>query len=58
MNYSWSGIEAYCNTLIPLGPGNFVGLFDDIAAFNKALSPEEISYLYQLKQGAAELHKQ
>jgi len=44
------------NTFIRLGTGNFIGLFDDIAAFNKALSAEEIRFLYELKQGAAELH--
>jgi hypothetical protein len=46
------------NTNIRLGTGNFIGLFDDITAFNRALSAEEIRFLYQLKQGAAELHKQ
>jgi hypothetical protein len=46
------------NTFIRLGTGSFVGLFDDIAAFNKALNDEEIRFLYQLKQGVEELHKQ
>ena len=44
------------NTFIRLGTGDYVGLFDDIAAFNKALSPEEVRFLYNLKDGVAELH--
>ena len=51
--FSWD----VAKTNIRLGTGNFVGIFDDIAAFNRALSPEEIRFVYELKQGVAELHK-
>jgi hypothetical protein len=40
-----------------LGTGNYVGLMDDIALFNKALTPAEIKMLYNLKNGVAELHR-
>ena len=39
-----------------LGTGDFVGLLDDIALFNKALTPEEIKVLYNLKNGVTELN--
>lgn len=39
-----------------LGTGNYVGLMDDISLFNKALTPDEIGTLYNLKNGVAELH--
>jgi len=45
------------NTGIRLGMGHFVGLMDDIAVFNRALSPEEIRALYGLERGVAELHQ-
>ena len=38
-----------------LGIG-YVGLFDDIAVFNRALTPEEIRFLYTLDTGAAGLY--
>jgi hypothetical protein len=41
---------------IRLGMGDFVGLIDDIAIFNRALRPEEIRGLYELERGVAELH--
>jgi hypothetical protein len=44
------------NAGIRLGMGHFVGLMDDIAIFNRALSPEEIRALYELERGVAELH--
>jgi hypothetical protein len=43
---------------IRLGMGHFVGLMDDIAFFNRPLTPEEIGVLYGLKQGVAELYSQ
>jgi len=39
-----------------LGTGNYVGLIDDISLFNKALTPAETKFLYNLKSGVAELH--
>jgi hypothetical protein len=44
------------NAGIRLGMGDFVGLIDDIAIFNRALGFEEIRVLYELKRGVAELH--
>jgi hypothetical protein len=41
---------------IRLGTGPFVGLIDDLALFNRPLTPEEIRTLYELERGAAELH--
>jgi hypothetical protein len=41
---------------IRLGLGDFVGLFDDLAFFNRPLTPEEIRLLYGLEQGVVELH--
>ena len=43
-------------TRLNLGIG-YVGLFDDVAAFNRALNAEEIRYLYKLDNGVAELYK-
>ena len=34
---------------------NYIGLMDDIALFNRALSQEEVRTLYQLPKGAASL---
>jgi hypothetical protein len=39
-----------------LGTGNYVGLMDDISLFNKALNPAEVKSLFELKNGASELH--
>jgi hypothetical protein len=36
---------------------NYVGLFDDLAVFNRELSAQEIRTLYQLKNGAGSLHR-
>jgi hypothetical protein len=36
---------------------NYVGLFDDLCAFNRPLSDREVEVLYQLKGGAASLHR-
>jgi hypothetical protein len=44
------------NAGIRLGTGHFVGLFDDIAIFNRPLTPEEIRVLHELERGVAELH--
>lgn len=39
-----------------LGTGHYVGLMDDISLFNKALTPAEVKNLFELKNGAVELH--
>lgn len=39
-----------------LGTGKFVGLLDEIALFNKALTLKEIKILYNLKNGIRELN--
>jgi hypothetical protein len=44
------------NAGIRLGMGDFVGLIDDIAIFNRSLTSEEIRALYRLERGVAELH--
>jgi Concanavalin A-like lectin/glucanases superfamily len=41
---------------IRLGMGEFVGLIDDLAIFNRPLTHEEIRALYQLDRGVAALH--
>lgn len=41
---------------IRLGTGPFVGYIDDLALFNRALTPEEIRTLYALERGVSELH--
>ena len=41
---------------IRLGTGHYVGLVDDLAFFNRALSADEVRALYQLERGVAELH--
>jgi hypothetical protein len=40
---------------IRLGTGRYVGLFDDIAFFNRALTQEEIRVLNGLTGGVADL---
>jgi hypothetical protein len=35
---------------------NYVGLYDDLSVFNRALSDNEIQTLYELKQGVRSLH--
>jgi Concanavalin A-like lectin/glucanases superfamily len=50
--FSWD----VANAGIRLGMGHFVGLMDDIAIFNRPLTPEEIRVLYSLERGVAELH--
>lgn len=52
--FSWDVTK----TNIRLGTGNFIGIFDDIAAFNRALSQEEVGFLYELRQGVEELRKE
>lgn len=42
---------------IRLGMGHFVGLFDDLAFFNRPLTPEEIRLLYSLERGVATLRR-
>jgi hypothetical protein len=43
-------------TTLRLGTGDYIGLMDDISLFNKALTPDEIKTLYNLKNGVAELY--
>jgi hypothetical protein len=43
-------------TTIRLGTGPFVGLIDDLALFNRALTADEIGALYRLEGGVAELY--
>lgn len=50
--FTWDVAKA----AIRLGMGHFVGLFDDLAMFNRPLTPEEIRLLYGLERGAAELY--
>lgn len=44
------------NATIRLGMGHFVGLIDDLALFNRPLTPAEVRGLYELDQGVAALH--
>ena len=41
--------------MIRLGTGHYVGLVDDIAFFNRALTPEEVRVLHSLEGGVADL---
>ena len=50
--FNWDVAQA----TIRLGTGPFVGLMDDIALFDRALTQEEISTLYHLERGVVELH--
>jgi hypothetical protein len=43
-------------TNIRLGTGHYVGLFDDIALFNRPLNAEEVGMVYGLERGVAELY--
>lgn len=49
--FTWDVAKARLN----LGIG-YVGLFDDIAVFNRALNAEEVRFLYNLDGGAASLY--
>jgi hypothetical protein len=51
-HFTWDVAQA----AIRLGMGHFVGLFDDLAMFNRPLTHEEIRVLYALERGVAELH--
>lgn len=44
------------NVTMRLATGSYVGLMDDIALFNKALTTEEVGVLYKLKSGVKELY--
>ena len=35
---------------------NYIGLFDELAIFNRALADQEVRTLYQLREGVASLH--
>lgn len=50
--FTWD-VEKTC---IRLGTGHYVGLFDDIAFFNRPLSPDEVRALYELHGGVSTLH--
>jgi hypothetical protein len=45
------------NARIRLGTGHYVGMMDDISAFNQSLSDEEVTALYNLSNGVAELYR-
>ena len=45
------------NATIRLGTGPFVGLMDDLALFNRPLTPDEIRQLYALDGGVAGLYQ-
>lgn len=49
--FTWDISKAH----IRLGTGHYVGLFDDLAFFNRALTPDEIRVLNGLSRGVAEL---
>jgi hypothetical protein len=51
--FSWDVANAY----IRLGTGRFVGLFDDLAFFNRALTADEIRVLNGLPGGVADLRQ-
>jgi hypothetical protein len=51
--FSWDVGNAY----IRLGTGRYVGLFDDLAFFNRALTPAEVRALNALTGGVAELRE-
>lgn len=51
--FTWDVAQA----AIRLGMGHFVGLFDDIAFFNRSLTAEEIRVLYGLEHGVTELYE-
>jgi hypothetical protein len=51
-HFTWDVAKA----AIRLGTGQFVGLFDDLAFFNRPLTSDEIRILYALEQGVKELH--
>jgi Concanavalin A-like lectin/glucanases superfamily len=51
--FSWDVANAY----IRLGTGRYVGLFDDLAFFNRALTPAEVRALNALTGGVAELRE-
>ena len=36
---------------------NYIGLYDELALFSRALTPAEVSVLYRLEGGVAELHR-
>ncbi len=43
-------------TMIYLGIA-YIGLMDDLALFDRALSPQEVKVLHRLRRGVAELYK-
>lgn len=45
------------NATIRLGTGQYVGMLDDLAFFNRPFSADEVRALYELEHGVAELHK-
>ncbi|MEO5601973.1 MAG: LamG-like jellyroll fold domain-containing protein [Cyclobacteriaceae bacterium] len=51
--FNWDPAKA----TMRLGIGDFIGMMDDIALFNKSLSSDEVKALYALKNGVKELHR-
>ena len=51
--FTWDVAHA----MIRLGTGHFVGMFDDIAFFDRALTPEEVHVVYGLETGIAGLRR-
>lgn len=50
--FTWDVAQA----AIRLGTGHFVGLIDDLACFDRALTSDDVRALYALEQGVADLH--
>lgn len=44
------------NVTMRLGTGHYVGLMDDISLYNKALNPDDVKTLFNLKDGVKELY--
>ena len=36
---------------------NYVGLYDEVSMFNRALTPDEVQALHELEGGVADLHR-
>jgi len=55
---NWDLTFGWDPSLVELVLGaSYVGLMDDLAVFNRALSDSEITHLYQLKNGVSDLHQ-
>ena len=51
MTFTWDPSRAVIMLAL-----SYIGLYDDLALFNRALTDEEVDYLYRLKGGARTLH--